>query len=107
MPRAFVMPRRTARSFVAMLVLVLLAGTVDPGLALAFAPAVLLLALLTVGVRPGERLIARLRARVTHRRARAGSSPRPRLPLLVRPAGRAFATALAMRPPPRALAQRQ
>jgi len=93
-------------AFVAMLVLVLSAGIIDPGLALAFAPALLLLALLTVGVRPGEALIERLRARSAGARPmRAASSPRPRLPLLVRPVGRSFATALAMRPPPVALAQ--
>lgn len=89
-----------------MLVLVLSAGIIDPGLALAFAPALLLLALFTAGFRPGEGLIERLRARsVPPMRVRAASSPRPRLPLLVRPVGRSFATALAMRPPPRALAQ--
>ena len=106
MQRALVMPRRTVLAFFAMLVLVLGAGIADPGLAFAFAPALLLLALLTAGVRPGEALIERLRARAPHAvRARAVSSPRPRLPLLVRPVGRSFATALAMRPPPLAPAQ--
>jgi hypothetical protein len=107
MPRALLMPRRTALSFAALLALVLAAGIADPGLALAFAPALALLALLTAGVRPGERLIERLRARVAGTRPRrALSSPRPRLPLVVRPVGRSLATALAMRPPPDAPAQR-
>ena len=106
MQRALVMPRRSALAFLAMVVLVLGAGISDPGLVLALAPALLLLALFTVGVRPGERLLERLRARAEKvRPARAVSSPRPALPLVVRPAGRSFATALAMRPPPLKLAQ--
>ena len=97
------MSRRTGLALVAVLVLVLGAGIADPGLALAFAPALVLLALLTVGVRPGEALLERLRARITATRpARAASSSRPRLALFVRPVGRELATALAMRPPPAA-----
>ncbi|MBE2319390.1 hypothetical protein DVA67_025670 [Solirubrobacter sp. CPCC 204708] len=105
MQRALVMPRRTALAFAALLALVLAAGVADPGLALAFAPALVLLALFTLGVRPGEALIERLITRAAApTRARAASSPRPPLPLFVRPVGRSFATALAMRPPPLALA---
>jgi hypothetical protein len=105
MQRARVTPRRTGLALVALLVLVLGAGIADPGLALALAPALALLALLSVGVRPGEALIERLRARVAPSRpARASSSRRPQLALVVRPVGRSLATALAMRPPPRALA---
>jgi hypothetical protein len=100
------MPR--ALAYLALLMLILGAGFADPSLALAFAPALLLLALFTVGVRPGERLLERLRARMAKARpARAVSSPRPALPLFVRPVGRSFASALAMRPPPLALAQRR
>jgi hypothetical protein len=71
----------------------------DPGLVLTLAPAVLLLLLLSRGVRPGEKLIERLRGR-PRRPTRAVSMPRPRLAVVVRPAGRQFAAALAMRPPP-------
>lgn len=94
------MPRRTVLAFVAMLVLVALAGLADPGLAMAFAPALALLALLTAGVRPGEALIERLRARRAAPILRAVSAPRPRLAVVVRPVGRELAVALAMRPPP-------
>ena len=77
------------------------AGIADPGLALSLAPALLLLALLARGIRPGERLIDRWRERFSVRKhARAVSMPRPRLAVVVRPAGRLLASALAMRPPP-------
>ena len=79
---------------------VLLSGIADPELILALAPALLLLGLLASGVRPGERLIGRLAARRTRAVRAPVSLPRPRLALVVRPAGRALATALAMRPPP-------
>ena len=80
-------------------------GLVEPGLALSMAPALLLLALLTGGFRPGEALIERLRARFdSPRPPRASSAPRPRLALVVRPTGRLLASALAMRPPPSPLA---
>lgn len=99
--RALVMPRRTVLAFAGMLAVVALAGIADPALALTLAPALLLLALFTCGVRPGEALIERLRARGTPPRIlRAISSPRPRLAVVVRPAGRLIASALAMRPPP-------
>ena len=105
MQRVIGMPRRTLLAFAGMFALVALAGLHEPGLALTMAPAVLMLALFTGGVRPGEALIERLRAgRVTPAPARAVSAPRPRLALVVRPAGRMIASALAMRPPPAPLA---
>jgi hypothetical protein len=100
-----VTPRRTVLAFAGMLALVALAGLADPGLALSFSPAVLLLALFTCGVRPGEALIERLTARYAPSRPRrAVSARRPRLTLVVRPTGRLLASALAMRPPPAPLA---
>lgn len=105
MKRRIVMPRRTLLAFAGMLVLVALAGLAEPGLALSLGPAVLMLALFAVGVRPGEALIERLlerRAGARHRRP--VSAARPRLALVVRPAGRQIASALAMRPPPATLA---
>lgn len=100
MKRRLFMPRRTVLAFAGMFVLVALAGAFDPGLALTFGPALLMLALFTLGVRPGESLIERLLERRVVRPARAVSAPRPRLALVVRPAGRLLASALAMRPPP-------
>jgi hypothetical protein len=105
MRRRFAMPRHTILAFAGMFALVALAGLHEPGLALTMAPAVLMLALFAGGVRPGEALIERLRSRrEAPRRPRAVSAPRPRLALVVRPAGRAIASALAMRPPPAPLA---
>ncbi len=105
MSRRFAMPRRNLLAFAGMFVLVALAGFAEPGLALTMAPALLMLALFAGGVRPGEALIERLRAgSVTPAPARAVSAQRPRLALVVRPAGRMIASALAMRPPPAPLA---
>jgi hypothetical protein len=97
MPRAVILPR-SAFALFAVLSLVALR---DPELVLTLAPAVLLLGLLSRGVRPGEKLIERLRG-TTRRRAhaRAASMPRPHLAVVIRPAGRQLAEALAMRPPP-------
>ena len=101
MQRAPVMPRGTVSAFAGLVLLIALTGLADPGLLLAFAPAAVLLALLTVGVRPGEALIEKLRARFVARAARrARSARRPRLALVVRPVGCDLAAALAMRPPP-------
>ena len=101
MQRALVMPRGTVSAFAGLVLLIALTGLADPGLLLAFAPAAVLLALLTVGVRPGEALIEKLRARFVARPARrARSARRPRLALVVRPVGCDLAAALAMRPPP-------
>src|ERR1700754_82341 len=94
------MPRRTVLAFAAMLALVVAAGLAEPGLVLTMAPALLLLALFAGGVRPGEALIERL---LEPRRAitpRPSSAARPRLALVVRPAGRLLASAQAIRPPP-------
>jgi Zn-dependent protease with chaperone function len=105
MTGAAVTSRRTLLAYAGMFALVALAGLAEPGLALTMAPALILLALLTGGVRPGEALIERLCARAMRpvtRRAR--SAPRPRLALVVRPAGLEIASALAMRPPPSGLA---
>jgi hypothetical protein len=105
MKRAFAMPRNNCLAFAGMFVLVALAGLAEPGLALTMAPALLMLALFAGGVRPGEALIERLRARrATSRRPRAVSALRPHLALVVRPTGRRLASALAMRPPPAPLA---
>ena len=99
------MPRRTLLAFAGMFALVVLAGLKEPGLALTMAPAMLMLALFAGGVRPGEALIERIRSRrAAVRPPRAVSAPRPRLELVVRPAGRPIASALAMRPPPAPLA---
>ena len=101
MQRALVMPRGTVTAFAVLVLLFALTGLADPGLMLAFTPAVVLLALLTVGVRPGEALIEKLRARLVARIVpRAKSARRPRLALVVRPVGCSLAAALAMRPPP-------
>ncbi len=105
MKRSFVMPRRTVLAFAGMLSLVAVAGLFAPGLALALAPAVVMLALFTCGIRPGEAMIDRLRARRdVPCRARAVSAARPQLALVVRATGRLLASALAMRPPPASLA---
>jgi hypothetical protein len=91
-----------ARKLVAGLVVfgVALSAVVDPALALTLLPAFALLALHAAGVHPGERLIERLRRHAPARGRRAVSLPRPRLALVVRPAGHLLASALAMRPPP-------
>jgi hypothetical protein len=97
MPRAAVLPRSALALFAALS----LVGLRDPQLVLTLAPAVLLLGLLVRGVRPGEKLIERLRGRPPRpRRVRPVSMPRPRLAVVIRPVGRQLADALAMRPPP-------
>ena len=88
--------------------LAIMATTADaaPQIALLLAPFFLLVLLLSLGFFPGEELIERLRAaRWTSPAARRA----PRVGRLyaapvVRRVGRAFAFALAMRPPPAALA---
>jgi hypothetical protein len=103
MKRRINMPRRTLLAFAGMFVLVVAAGFAEPGLALAMAPAVLMLCLFTCGVRPGEALLERLlERRAAPPARRAVSSAPPRLALVLRPAGRLIASALAMRPPPAA-----
>jgi hypothetical protein len=104
MTGAAVTPRRTVLAYAGMFAVVALVALAEPGLALTMALALLLLALLTGGVRPGEALLERLRERRTAPAApRARSAPRPRLALVVRPTGRLLASALAMRPPPSGL----
>lgn len=90
--------------------LAVMAATADaaPQIALLLAPFFLLVLLLSLGFFPGEELIERLRAArwtspVTRRAPRAA---RPYAPPVVRRVGRAFAFALAMRPPPAAPALR-
>jgi hypothetical protein len=95
---------KRALAFGVMFVLVATAAFADVGLALTMAPALLLLAALANGFRPGEALIERLAERSRTAKPRATSAPRPRLALVVRPAGRQLASALAMRPPPSGLA---
>ncbi|RKQ91607.1 hypothetical protein C8N24_1430 [Solirubrobacter pauli] len=97
---------KRALAFVCMFVLIATALVASAGLALTMAPALLLLALLAGGVRPGEALIERLRdrRRAAVPRPRAVSMPRPRLALVARPAAGPVACALAMRPPPSAFA---
>jgi len=95
---------KRALAFGVMFVLVATAAFADVGLALTMAPALLLLAALANGFRPGEALIERLSGRARTVAPRATSAPRPRLALVVRPAGRLLASALAMRPPPSGLA---
>jgi hypothetical protein len=94
---------KRALAFFVMFALVASAAVVDPGLALTMAPALLLLALLANGFRPGEKLIARLRGHRRPARPRAGSQRRPRLALVVRLVGRLLASGLAVRPPPSGL----
>ncbi len=102
---AFPMPRRSLFAFLGLITLVVIAGIVDHGLAMTLAPTVVLLAMFARGVRPGEKLIERLRERrAAPRPIRATSVRIPRLTLVVRPAGRLIASALAMRPPPSPLA---
>jgi hypothetical protein len=81
-----------------LIALVVASALADPGLALALAPALLLLALLARGIHPGEALIERLRV-VRPSRPRPAAVAWPRLALVIRPA-RLFASALVVRPPP-------
>ena len=104
--KCLAIPRRPLWALAGLALLLLLAAPADPGLGLALTPALALLALLASGIRPGEALIARLHARRGLRRLRPASARRPRLALIVRRAGRRLACALAMRPPPAAVAAR-
>jgi hypothetical protein len=99
MQRALVMPR-SALAVLAVFVIATV-GLADPGLVLAFAPALVLLGLLVRGVHPGERLIERLCRRPAPAwRVRAAASAFPRLPLTVRAIGLVLASARGIRPPP-------
>ncbi len=89
---------------VALLAVAAVAGVAvaDPSVALILAPPLLLLAVLAVGVFPGEEALSRARDR--RRRPRPVRGPaRIALTALVdvaRPTGLTFAYALAVRPPP-------
>ncbi len=102
-------PRHITRALalLALATLVVAVAAASPSVALVLAPALLLFGALVVGVFPGEEALARARSRRQRRRVRAPRRiARPVLARLVRPAGRTFAFALAMRPPPVALAHR-
>jgi hypothetical protein len=78
-----------------------------PGFAAAFAPLLVLVALLLAGRFPGERIIERLAQRRRGRRYPRPVSVSSRRPVpVVRRVGRAVAFALAVRPPPAPLAVR-
>ncbi|MEA2245206.1 MAG: hypothetical protein QOD24_4762 [Solirubrobacteraceae bacterium] len=80
-------------------------GAVLPGVALLLAPALLLFAVLLLGFTPGEQLLERMRARRFPRRAdRAPRTLTVRHIVVVRRIVPLAASALAMRPPPAALA---
>lgn len=83
-----------------MLAIAVLAVTVAPEAALTFAPALLLIGMLSGGVRPGERTLVRLIERRSDRLRAPRRTVAPRLALVVRRTGRRLASALAMRPPP-------
>jgi hypothetical protein len=93
-------PHTVVSRYLLPVALVVASGIAQPGLALALAPALLLLALLAGGIRPGEGLIERLRERrVNPPRPRPAAVLWPRLELVVRPV-RWSVPALAVRPPP-------
>jgi hypothetical protein len=89
----------------ALLVVALLMFALDVTIALMLAPAALLALALLHGIAPGERFIERLRRRCSNGRQRPTfRGARLRLAIVVRRAGQTLASALAMRPPPHALA---
>lgn len=93
---------RTLVRILPLLAIAVLAVTVAPDAALTFAPALLILGLLSRGVRPGERTLVRLIARRRGRLRAPRRTATPRLALVVRRTGRLIAAALAVRPPPAA-----
>lgn len=98
--------RRSSAKLAAWLVLIALlvvGAAIDLQLTLTMAPALLMLALFAAGVHPGERLLQRF-VEGRGQLARAASSVRPRLAMVIRPVGCDLASALAMRPPPVAAA---
>jgi hypothetical protein len=85
----------------ALLLVAVVLVLVAPVFMLAMAPAIALFAMVAHRVMPGEELIVRLRTRhATARRRRALPAARLYDVMVVRPAGRLIASALAMRPPP-------
>ena len=93
-------------ALVGLVALAALLGATLPGVALLLAPALGLLAVLLLGFTPGERLIERMRARRVPRRvprAPRSIALRPAV-VIVRRVASLDGSALAMRPPPAALA---
>ena len=90
----------------ALVVLAALFGAVAPGVALLLAPAAMLLTALLLGFTPGERLIERMRTRRFE--PRVHRAPRRvvtrHVDVVVRRVTSLDGSALAMRPPPVALA---
>jgi hypothetical protein len=85
----------------ALLIVAVVLVLAAPVLVLAMAPAIALFAMVAGRVMPGEKLIVRLRTRrAAARRPRTIALQRPYDVLVVRPAGRLIASALAVRPPP-------
>jgi hypothetical protein len=82
-----------------------LLGVTLPGAALLVAPALVLFAILLLGFTPGEQLLERMRARrFSGRAVRAPRTLAARHVVVVRRMTSPAASALAMRPPPVALA---
>ncbi len=97
--------RTRALAYAGVVVALAAAFCIAPGMAVALAPAALLLLLLVHGLFPGEEAIERLRGRMQVRAVRpVRSSRRPALPQVVRRTGREIAFALAVRPPPAGVA---
>ena len=106
MGRVFMTPGRIA-SLATMVAGTAVLGLTSPGAALILAPALLLLSVLVLGVTPGEKLLDRMRARrFAHRTRRAATSVGIALrhAVVVRRLPSLATSALAMRPPPAALA---
>jgi hypothetical protein len=83
-----------------------LLGSTLPGVGVLLAPALLLFAILLLGFTPGEQLLERMRARrFQGRPARAPRALALRRVVVVRRLTSLAASALAMRPPPAALAR--
>ncbi len=95
--------RRGVAAWAGLVVLLAVGAFADPGLTLTMAPALLMIALFSAGIRPGEQLLIRAVQQAQAGPLRAVSSRRPRLAIVVRPTGRDLASALAMRPPPAAI----
>jgi len=97
-----------AAALVALLSVMAATADAAPQIALLLTPFVVIVLLLSFGVFLGEDLLERLRARrwTSPLRAREPRAGRPYAATVVRRVGRSFAFALAMRPPPAALALR-
>jgi hypothetical protein len=86
----------------ALLLVAVVLVLVAPVVMLGMAPAIALFAMVANRVMPGEELIVRLHTRrpATRRTRAIAVRTRPYDAMVVRPAGRLIAAALAMRPPP-------